>query len=76
LAVAFLGLRISRPLLSCFEPMQKVARILRPYEELIASWFRTEGEVSNAAVGAPSKTIRVIPKQLIAATVGAEWEHL
>ena len=40
--------------------MKKVARMLRPHEELLLSWFRAKGEISTGTVEGLNNKIRVV----------------
>lgn len=61
-AAAFLEVWCTRALRSRIEPMKKVARILRPHEELLLNWFRAKGEMSAAVVEGLNNKIRVVTR--------------
>jgi transposase len=50
---------------SRLEPMQKVARMLRPHEGLLLNWFRAKGEVSSGAVEGLNNRIRVVARRWV-----------
>ena len=49
-AAGFLDAWCDRTQRSCLDPMQKVARLLRNYEELTLNWSCAKGELASVAV--------------------------
>ena len=62
-AAQFLDFWTWRALRSRIAPMQKVARTLRTYDELILNWFRAKGEISSSAVEGLNNKIRVVTRR-------------
>ena len=48
---------------SRLDPMKKVARMMRSHRELVLSWFRTGGELSNGIVEGFNGKTRVTTKK-------------
>lgn len=59
----FLDYWTYRAMHSRLEPMKKVARTLRVYDELLLNWFRAKGEVSSGAVEGLNNKIRVVTRR-------------
>ncbi len=62
-AAAFLDVWCTWALRSPFEPMQKVARMLRTHEEWLLNWFRAKGEISSGAVDGLNNKIRAVSRR-------------
>jgi transposase len=62
-AQAFLDYWCFRAMRSRLEPMKKVARMLRTYEELLLNWFRAKGEISAGPVEGLNNKIRVVTRR-------------
>jgi len=52
-----------RAMRSRWEPMKKVARMLRAHDALILNWFKARGEVSTGATEGLNNKIRVVTRR-------------